>query len=119
MPQFNVLVTVDTTQSAVIPVDADDRESAIEKALEEARFNGFNHTWTDDDGGSWKPYIADYEFCVMDDGPTPEPTQVERATALLGELHGKLNPESELAETLASAIDELHRNKLVFEGKTE
>lgn len=62
MPKFNVLVTVDVTQSAVVPVEAEDRDTAIQLALEEARSNGSVYEWSNDDcGGSWKPYIADHE----------------------------------------------------------
>lgn len=95
MPLYDVIVTADVTESAVIRVEGDSIRDASYKALDEARLNGPKYDWQRDEGNSWQPYLGDEDGATLvdeDDEPEDPPCPINRrpqSTCPAGCDHGE------------------------------
>lgn len=93
MPLYDVIVTADVTESAVIRVEGDSIRDASYKALDEARLNGPKYDWQRDEGNSWQPYLGDEDGATLvdDDSPPPPKPPVPHATVVqIADAHREL-----------------------------
>lgn len=108
MPKFDVIVTVDTTESAVIRVEADSMKDANYKALDEARLNGPKYDWQPDDNVSWQPYLGDEDGATLvedDAPPLPRPPVPHATVVQIADAHRELTLlHMKQATTMATMI---------------
>ena len=69
MPTYNVLVTRECCESTTVRVEADDEETAEDKALELAKRNPEKYQWEFDEGNFNETYICDPGNCAQEVDP--------------------------------------------------
>ncbi len=108
MPHFDVIVTVDVTQSAIVRVEAEDADSATQQAIDGARDDGAALTWENDDTGSWKPYIADWDTAATLVEPQPStPTVIQQAAALAEQVRELVGGDVTLSGETRAMVNHL------------